>query len=195
VTKPLTFTEFSKLSSIVQRLAPLLVVIDRPTEMNNRSIGGSLHPRSSLLSASSSTADASPCAAECTICCNFAEDTSVLPCCRHNLCRECEARWVREHLMCPFCRSRFVNQRDVRCSSWELTTWPPRYLEAEITMLESQLASFWRSCAERADIDAGEYTEVTRSLEITEDDGADGFVIVQKADGALPPPPSLCVRV
>jgi hypothetical protein len=94
--------------------------------------------------------------------------------------------------MCPFCRSRFANRTDVRCASWELTTWPPSYLETEIALLESQLASFWQSCAERPHTVPGKYTTVTRSLEVTEDDATTGFVIVQKTDGTKSASYSLC---
>jgi hypothetical protein len=199
MTKALTVEEFTRLHTILRQLAPLLAVLgSRAAATSDYSAGRSCHSESSSPSMSSYPVGALPATAECTICCSLAEG-AVLPCCRNGLCRECEMKWVREHLICPFCRALFVSLKHARCSSWELTTWPPDDLKAEIAQQEDQLVAFWRSFSERdcsvdLDLVAGPFVEVGRSLQIIEDGCPSGFVRVEKTDGKLHPPMLPCFR-
>jgi hypothetical protein len=128
---------------------------------------------------------------ECTICWGNHEAT-VLPCCRHSLCSECEVKWVRKKLVCPFCRTRFPNRKAVKRNTWELTTWDlQEEVETEIQTIQEKIDSFWIPFVERKPSTGRlgrEYIEVPRRIAIT-DDSLSEVVIVHKTDDDTTSPP------
>lgn len=98
---------------------------------------------------------------DCTICCNLTEG-AVLSCCSHALCYDCEKRWLRRKLMCPFCRYRFKNVNEIRRTGcWDLTSSMSlsssysnsnneggccnihKELENDILQLRNRIQEFW----------------------------------------------------
>lgn len=131
---------------------------------------------------------------DCTICWSNVK-ASVLPCCRHSLCSECESRWVRKKLICPFCRTQFPSRKAVKCSSWELTKWDyQEELEKEIETIQKKIDSFWLSFAERKPsigsiVREMSYIEVPRRLAITDDHSCSDLVVVHMTEGDTTVPP------
>ena len=56
---------------------------------------------------------------ECKICMLRPQDT-VLPC-LHGVCSSCEEKWVETHMDCPFCRTRYMNQRRRKREQWQVS--------------------------------------------------------------------------
>ncbi|CAB9499633.1 expressed unknown protein [Seminavis robusta] len=82
---------------------------------------------------------------ECAICFDKTED-SVLMCCSHALCADCEKRWVRKHLCCPFCRQSFSSVKEAVQTQWQLgvKAVPVDQVLDDVRSLESTIAHFWR---------------------------------------------------
>lgn len=120
-------------------------------------------------------------------------EATVLPCCRHSLCSECEAKWVRKKLHCPFCRTRFPNRRAVKRNTWELTKWDfHEEVEAEIQTIQDKIDSFWIPFVDRKPSTGPlgrEYIEIPRRIAVTDDDSLSEVVIVHKTDDDTTSPP------
>ena len=189
----LTYEDFSTLHVLLQELAHLLSL------QNVKHVCDGLvekymqcHERTDSESASLPPCDKRQ--VECTICWSNVE-ASVLPCCRHSLCSECETRWVRKKLVCPFCRSQFPNRRAVKRNTWELTTWDlQEELETEIRTIQQKIDLFWICFVEREPspnplVGEQSYIEIPRRIAINDDDGPSDLVIVHKTDSDTTVPP------
>jgi Ring finger domain len=189
----LSYGDFSKLHLLLQELTHLLSLRSVKRDCDELfETPLQCHERADSESASLPTFDGQP--VECTICWSNLE-ASVLPCCRHSLCSECETRWVRKKLVCPFCRTQFPNRRAVNRTTWELTTWDlQEELETEIQAIQKQIDSFWISFDEGKPspvplVREQSYIEVPRRIAMMDDADGTGLVIVHKnnADTTVPP--------
>lgn len=87
---------------------------------------------------------------ECQICCDRRE-TAQLPC-GHQLCEECEKRWVGRNLSCPFCRQQF--DRAGWRSGWNLTEFDPNTFRHDLETAKGELLAVWSQIQQkRRDID------------------------------------------
>lgn len=84
---------------------------------------------------------------ECSICMDKPEH-SVLNCCSQGLCQDCEKRWVRKRLRCPFCRTSFRSVRDAVQTQWQLNVSAVpilKHVQDDIECLEHKIGQFWNS--------------------------------------------------
>lgn len=126
---------------------------------------------------------------QCLICCSQTE--SAVLSCGHALCTDCESKWVKLQLACPFCRQNFCSAKDViRNVSWNLTDWSSSEtagLDDDIVLLESKISQFWKASLKQRDVTSeayrrGLFTEASRILAVVESD-PDGFLVVEEQEG------------
>ena len=81
----------------------------------------------------------------CVICFDKTED-SVLMCCSHGLCSDCERQWVRKRLRCPFCRQSFKSVKEAVQTQWQLgvAAIPVETVLKDVQSLEQKIQTFWR---------------------------------------------------
>ena len=80
---------------------------------------------------------------DCVICLEKTED-SVLFCCSQAICSDCERRWVRRRLRCPFCRQSFSSVKEAVQTQWQLSSAIPiEQVGQDVSCLESKVAAFW----------------------------------------------------
>lgn len=121
---------------------------------------------------------------ELCLICHTDHEASVLEC-GHSLCQQCEKRWVRKKLSCPFCRTRFANRRAVDRDGWELTEWSRDDLNADIEKLEQQIQECLKTTTPdgtKAGRVSPEYVECPRSLDMSEPVDEDDVVLVHWSD-------------
>lgn len=83
---------------------------------------------------------------ECVVCCDRKE-YYVLMCCSHALCADCEKRWVRKRLHCPFCRQSFSSVREAAQTEWQLSVSaiPTEHILKDVKCLEQKIQEFWKT--------------------------------------------------
>jgi Zinc finger, C3HC4 type (RING finger) len=124
---------------------------------------------------------------ECVICLDKTED-SVLTCCSHALCSDCERRWVRKRLCCPFCRKAFSSVQEAVQAQWQLSVAavPIEQVLKDVYCLEKKIQSFWRLLlVEKVNRDSlsrildGNYVQRPRTVESYAAEEIDEFVVIQ----------------
>lgn len=127
---------------------------------------------------------------DCVICLEKAED-SVLHCCSQAICRNCERRWVRKRLRCPFCRQSFASVKEAVQTQWQLSSAiPVEQIVQDVHCLSEKVLAFWqglgiderRSESERRRIATflvENYMERPKLIHSrTAEEGDDGFILV-----------------
>lgn len=149
----LSVRDFSKYYTLVRRLSDLMVLEQR----GRIAIGGD----DDGLKATHLT--------DCVICYNEVSN-SILPC-NHRICESCERKWVRKRLICPFCRTKFSNVKQIKNCAWHLPQFSETELKSDISSLQCQLESFWLGCSfDMATTDLmGAYEQVARGIEVRQD--------------------------
>jgi len=135
----------------------------------------------------------------CLICASDDTEACVLSC-THSLCVDCERRWVRRHLQCPFCRQG-VSRRQT--DAWVLTTWSESEVDQDVGLLQSRVAALWTTVVDRGDGESGKvgnwssflqaYSQAPRTIGMEESanrndvslDDEDGFVLIS-CDSSIP---------
>jgi Zinc finger, C3HC4 type (RING finger) len=124
---------------------------------------------------------------DCVICLDKTED-SVLTCCSHALCSDCERRWVRKRLCCPFCRKAFSSVQEAVQAQWQLNidVVPLEQVLKDVQYLEKKLQSFWRRLLVEKDnreslacILDGKYVQRPKTIESCAAEEIDEFVVIQ----------------
>lgn len=124
---------------------------------------------------------------ECVICFDKTED-SVLTCCSHALCSDCERRWVRKRLRCPFCRNAFSSVKEAVQAQWQLSVdvIPIEQVLKDVHCLEKKIQSFWRHLLVEKDnreslacILDGNYVQRPKTIESCAAEEIDEFVVIQ----------------
>ena len=100
----------------------------------------------------------------CQICFESPAD-SILDC-EHSLCEQCEKRWCERTLVCPYCRKRFRNTRDLKRDGWHVAECSKEDLLCELRRLKQRVAEFWRQAlvASPPTFESSEYIEFGKSI-------------------------------
>lgn len=125
---------------------------------------------------------------DCVICLEKTED-SVLFCCSQAICTDCERRWVRKRLRCPFCRQSFSSVKEAVQTQWQLSSAiPVEQVVQDVECLGKKIHAFWeglsihrRSETEKKELESllkENYVERPKILQSSLTEGGDGFVLV-----------------
>lgn len=124
----------------------------------------------------------------CVICLEKTED-SVLFCCSQAICSDCERRWVRRRLRCPFCRQSFASVKEAVQTQWQLSSAiPVEQVLQDVQCLGKKVHAFWKGLIigqrnktellHLATLLSDNYVQHPKTLESSGTEEGDGFVMV-----------------
>jgi hypothetical protein len=108
--------------------------------------------------------------------CYTGNETARLPC-GHQLCEECEQRWVRRKLSCPFCRERFRSAKRVANEGWNLTEFDHETLQSDVQSVQKELHSQWQQMLQTK-VDHADRTFVPMPAQHHDIQDSEGFGII-----------------
>jgi hypothetical protein len=120
----------------------------------------------------------------CLICENNSEN-AILPC-GHALCEACEKRWVRERLVCPFCRHQYSSAKQVAAGGYHVAEWSESDLDNDIAALDAQVKEFWKTVkcnqpmSTNKDALLAKYVPAPRTIRFLPEQ--DGFIVIEHGE-------------